>query len=269
MRFAIPLVALVSCMLAPAVHAQQGKLVIPALDSRESLEVMLLRTSASSRCEEACVVRNAPYSAERVMDSARALPDGNRVLGHARELLYRDGDGRTRVESEWGAAPLVQIQDPVANMSYRLYPAQKIGLSMTISRPAPSPVTAPTIQAPAGNGAAKAVQQLAPAAANIAGSADSQTTKRSLGTRQMEGLTVEGTLETSTIPAGKAGNVLPIVSTTETWYAPDLKLAVYVKSVDPRYGERVTRLQNIGRTEPTPMLFKAPADYTVQQIARH
>jgi hypothetical protein len=253
-------------VLAPTLHAQErGPLVIPG---RESFEVMLLRTSASSRCQQACVVRAAPYAAERVVERVQVLADGNRIVGHSSEQLYRDAAGRTRVESEWRDSPLVQIQDPVRNMSYRLYPADKTGLSMTIGRPAPASGAVSTVLAPAGEGAARAADRLAPALAGAAGAADIQRSVRSLGTRQMEGLTVEGTLETSTIPAGKSGNTLPIMSTTETWTAPALKLDLYVKSVDPRYGEQVTRVQNLRRGEPPARLFTPPADYTVQEIAR-
>lgn len=253
-------------VLAPAAYAQErGPLVIPG---RESFEVMLLRTSASSRCQQACVVRAAPYAAERTVERVQVLADGNRIVTHGSEQLYRDAEGRTRVESEWRDSPLVQIQDPVRGMSYRLYPADKTGLSMRIAVPVPASHTAPAVLAPAGEGAARAAGQLAPALAGMAGGADSQRSVRSLGTRQIEGLTVDGTLETTTIPAGKSGNTLPIVSTTETWTSPELKLELYVKSVDPRYGERVTRVQHIRRGEQPAGLFTPPADYQVQEIVR-
>lgn len=265
MRHVLLPAALALYLLVPAADAQERTLVMPV---RGSMEVMLLRASASSRCQQACVVRGAPYAAERLTETTQVLADGNRIHGHYTEQLYRDGEGRTRIESDWSTGPLVQIQDPVQNMSYRLYPNDKSGLSMAIGAPAPAAIAAPTLLAPSGNGAAKVAEQLAPALASAAAAADGQHTSRALGTRQIEGVTVEGSLETTTIPAGKYGNTLPIVSTTETWTSPELKLALYVKSVDPRYGERVTRVQNIHRSEPSSSLFAPPADYKVQQIAR-
>ena len=104
--------------LAPAAYAQHGG--APAVPANEAMEVMLLRISASSRCTDGCVVRGLPYSAERVTESVRVLADGNRIVQRQAEKLYRDSDGRTRVESEWQGKPLVQIQDPVAGMRYRL-----------------------------------------------------------------------------------------------------------------------------------------------------
>lgn len=257
-------------VLAPAARAQErSPLVIP---EREPVEVMMLRLSASSRCLQDCVVRNAPYSAERIYESVQVLADGNRIVERRTEQLYRDADGRTRVESDWNGGALVQLQDPVQNMSYRLYPTKKTGIRMAIGTPAPAGGAAPVVLAPAANGvspgAAKVAEQLAPALASALASADSQRTVRALGTRQMDGLAVEGSLQTTTIPAGKSGNALPIVSTTETWHSRDLKMDLYSKSVDPRYGERVTRVQNLRRTDPPASLFAAPADYTVQEIAR-
>jgi hypothetical protein len=255
-------------VLAPAAYAQErSTLVIP---ERESLEVMLLRTSASSRCQN-CVIRGAPYAGELVVERVQVLADGNRIVERSTQRVYRDGDGRGRVESEWQGRPLVQIQDPVQAMSYRLYPADKTGLGMAMGEPKPASGAATATLAPAGGvsaGAAKVAEQLAPALAAAAASADSQRTVRSLGKRQIEGLTAEGTLETVTIPAGTNGNTRPIVSTYETWVSRDLRLTLYTKSTDPRYGERVIRLQNIGRTEPPTALFTVPADYKVQEIAR-
>lgn len=253
-------------VLAPTVHAQDhGPLVVPA---REPFEVMLLRTSASSRCQQACVVRAAPYAAERVVDNVQVLADGNRIVSHTTEQLYRDADGRTRVELEWQDNPLVQIQDPVQNMSYRLYPSDKTGLSMKIALPAPAASAPRMTLAPASDGSAKVTMRLAPVVAGTVSAADGQRSARSLGKREMEGLTVVGMLETTTIPVGASGNALPIVSTTETWTSPDLKLDLYVKSVDPRFGERVTRVQHIRRGDPPAGLFAPPAGYKVQQIAR-
>jgi hypothetical protein len=258
-------------VLAPAAHAQQERrpLVIP---EREPAEVMLLRVSATSRCQHDCVVRAAPYSAERVYESVQVLADGNRIVQRRTEQLYRDADGRSRVESEWQGKALVQIQDPVRNMSYRLYPGDKTGLRMAIGEPAPASSAAPAVQQAGSNGisagAAKVAEQLAPALASATASADSQRTVRSLGTRQMDGVTVEGSLETVTIAAGKAGNALPIVSTVESWHSRELKLDLYVKFNDPRYGEQITRVRNVRRNEPPASLFTASAEYTVREIAR-
>ena len=79
----------------------------------------------------------------------------------------------------------------------------------------------------------------------------------------MEGVAVEGTSTTMTIPAGQIGNELPINIVSERWFSPDLKVLVMSRQSDPRFGETTYRLTNITRAEPSPQLFEIPADFTV------
>jgi hypothetical protein len=251
--------------LAPVAHAQQGGAA--AVPANDALEVMLLKISASSRCPDGCAVRGLPYSAQRVTETVKVLADGNRIVQRHTEKLYRDSDGRTREESEWKGKPLVQIQDPVAGMSYRLYPDTKTGYRMAIAAPAPAAsAAAVTGSTAAAAGATQVVEKLSPALA--AGMAAATTQTRSLGTKQIDGMTAEGTQATMTTPAGAIGNVLPMVSTTETWTARDLRVPVLLKIDNPFMGESVTRLQDISRLEPPTALFTVPADYTVRDVAR-
>ncbi|MFO1397339.1 MAG: hypothetical protein U1F48_09770 [Burkholderiales bacterium] len=84
---------------------------------------------------------------------------------------------------------------------------------------------------------------------------------KSLGTREFDGIKAEGTLTTHTIPAGQIGNEKPIVVTSERWFSPELFVVVYAKTSDPRAGDTIYRLTNVKRGEPSPDLFKVPADY--------
>ena len=258
--------------LAPLAHAQQGGA------ANEALEVMLLRTSASTRCTDDCTVRSLPYSAERVTETVKVLADGNRIVQRNTEKLYRDSDGRTRVESEWNGKPLVQIQDPVGGMSYRLYPDTKTGYRMAIAAPTlPSMplsepiflsccIWAPTGPAAPAPGAAKVAEQLAPALNVDAAGTVAQS--RSLGTKQIEGLTASGTHTTVTVPAGAAGNVKPMISTTEMWMARDLWIPLEMRMSNPFMGDSVMHVRNLSRLEPPTALFAVPADYTVREIVR-
>jgi hypothetical protein len=88
--------------------------------------------------------------------------------------------------------------------------------------------------------------------------------KTDLGTQPVEGVPAQGTRITRTIDAGQMGNALPIVITTETWFSPELKVLVISKSSDPRIGDTTYKLTNIQRTEPDPVLFQVPADYTIR-----
>ncbi len=90
----------------------------------------------------------------------------------------------------------------------------------------------------------------------------------SLGTRDFEGVKAEGKSTVWTIPAGEIGNKNPINITSESWYSPDLKVAVQSRYNDPRTGETVYRLANIRRTEPAADLFKVPEEYKSKARAR-
>ena len=85
----------------------------------------------------------------------------------------------------------------------------------------------------------------------------------SLGTQFMEGVAVEGTRTTMTIPAGQIGNEQPINIVSERWFSPDLKVLVMSRQSDPRFGETTYRLTGLTRAEPSPQLFEIPADFTV------
>jgi hypothetical protein len=91
---------------------------------------------------------------------------------------------------------------------------------------------------------------------------------KSLGTRDFDGVKAEGTMTTHTIPAGQIGNERPIEVTSERWFSPDLFVVVYAKTSDPRAGDTIYRLTNIKRSEPSPDLFKVPADYRARGEGR-
>jgi len=81
----------------------------------------------------------------------------------------------------------------------------------------------------------------------------------------MEGVEVEGTRTTSTIPAGQIGNERPIVITSESWYSPELQTVIYSKRDDPTMGTTSYRMTKLTRSEPDPTLFRVPSDYSVHE----
>jgi hypothetical protein len=85
-----------------------------------------------------------------------------------------------------------------------------------------------------------------------------------LGSREFDGVRAEGKKTTWTIPAGRIGNKLPIEIVSERWHAPDLNVVVYTRHADPRTGERIYRLEDIKREEPSAELFKVPAEYALK-----
>lgn len=89
-----------------------------------------------------------------------------------------------------------------------------------------------------------------------------------LGSRDIDGIRADGTLTSYTIPAGQVGNEKAIVVTTERWFSPELHVVVFARTADPRAGESTYRLTNIKRGEPSPELFRIPADYRVRGESR-
>ena len=82
-----------------------------------------------------------------------------------------------------------------------------------------------------------------------------------LGSKEIEGVKVNGERTSWTIEAGKIGNEKPIVMTRDVWTSPELMLTVGSRDFDPRSGETNYRLQNIKRGEPDMALLKVPADF--------
>jgi hypothetical protein len=214
----------------------------------------------------------APYTAEVTSEFVQTLSDGNRIERKTTTTVSRDGQGRTRREQalpaigQYSAATrtpqAIFINDPVAGVSYVLDPARKIARKMVrpnirAFRGAPRP-NAP--EPPRGQ-----VQERAERLRGAVARRQANVSTETLGSRNMEGLFVEGTRVVRTIPAGTVGNVQPIQITSERWFSPELRLNVLVKNIDPMRGTTTTTLTSIRRDEPNPALFQVPADYTVQE----
>ena len=56
----------------------------------------------------------------------------------------------------------------------------------------------------------------------------------------------------------------PIEIVSERWHSPELNVVVLTRHADPRSGERIYRLENIKREEPSTELFKVPADFALK-----
>jgi hypothetical protein len=200
-------------------------------------------------------VTGAPYSAEMTTEILQQLADGNRIERRSTSSVARDGEGRVRREQQLAAigpilpqrdAQIVTINDPVAKVHYSLDLARKVAIQSPVmfTRKIEGPVRAfpPTRSAEA-----------------------PETRTESLGTRDIEGVTAEGTRTVVTIPAGAIGNAAPIEMVSERWYSPELKIVLLSRRSDPRFGETTYRLERIVREEPAPELFQVPADFTIEK----
>ena len=61
------------------------------------------------------------------------------------------------------------------------------------------------------------------------------------------------------------GNDRPIQTADETWVSKELSLTLLEKYSDPRFGDSVTRVTSLNRSEPDPALFQVPPDYILQE----
>jgi hypothetical protein len=217
------------------------------------------------------LVKGAPYSAQAITEKTQNLADGNRIVRQNTASLYRDKDGRTRREQQFGALgfwvaekdapPTIFIHDPVAGVSYILDSKNQMAhkLMPKADRMKMHPPGGPEhafgmkMQGP------DRVFRFQHGAKN-----DVDQKTESLGKQMIEGVEAEGTRTTITIPAGEIGNELPILIVSERWYSSELQIPVLTKNSDPRFGETTYRVINIRKEDPDPSLFQVPAGYKIE-----
>lgn len=194
------------------------------------------------------LVKNQPFSADILIEDTRRLFDGTTVTKKIQGAIYRDASGRTRREQPLEMVGgfnivtennkpqmLVFINDFAANTQYFLDLNNKIARKNRIGQ-------GPPRDEPNGPGAKS----------------------EALGTKTIEGISVEGTRITYELPAGHIGNDKPIQVVTENWYSPELQMIVMSRHLDPLSGEHIFRLVNIKRSEPAADLFTVPAGFRIE-----
>jgi hypothetical protein len=227
------------------------------------------------------VVKDAPYSAEAVSAMVQMLSDGTRIVRSTTSSLARDWAGRTRREhglsvigslanSPDADMRIVTISDPEAGVSYMLDPQARTARKMTTTRLVVSEGPDRTSRGePNGPQTLQVESRSAvelPGEGRIAIRArlvDPDSAAEPLGTQFIEGVLVEGTRTTMTIPVSQIGNDRPIEIVSERWFSPDLQVIVMSRQSDPRFGETTYRLTNIMRSDPQSTLFEVPADFEV------
>jgi len=201
------------------------------------------------------IVHNKPFSATEERHFVQLLGDGTRIENMQTNRLYRDAEGRTRVEDMNGK---VTIYDPVAKVQYELDPATKTARKQNAPFRA---VFAGSLSSYYSTGAPTPVVQ--PRAATMQG-VMSETTEN-LGTQNINGAAAQGVRTTMIIPKGQIGNSKDIKVVTEHWSSNDLQMLVKSVNSDPRFGDTTYQLTKITQTAPDAALFQVPADYTVSE----
>ncbi|HEY3442555.1 MAG TPA: hypothetical protein VGK29_17480 [Paludibaculum sp.] len=242
-------------------------------------------------------VKGAPYAAEAMNETIQTLSDGNRIVEKHSSRMYRDAEGRTRMENNFGplgplvpegkAPSITSINDPVSGEHFMLDNNRKTATKMMMpkitldGKPGEQREVRVEMRhtGPAGSSATATatvdhdVMIAGPAVMregvhlNVmeAGAARPDVKKELLGKQTIEGVECDGTRETVTIPAGAMGNERPLVSVTERWVSAKLGLDVLRKHTDPRFGETNYRLTKIVQADQPRNLFEVPADYKVEE----
>lgn len=211
-------------------------------------------------------VTGAPYSGVRTTVTQQTLSNGNVISRQEQAQIYRDSQGRVRIEQTLTntvtgkTRTTVTITDPVAGVSFLLNSQSKTytrSPARMFSRPASRGADGSTPTP--GAGRARAGAQAQSPGGRGRGGAQMQT--EDLGTQSIDGQPATGRRMTETIPAGGIGNQQPIQVVRETWVSTALHVPVMIKTSDPRFGVTTMQLSNVMMGEPDPSLFQPPADY--------
>jgi hypothetical protein len=225
-------------------------------------------------------ITGQPYSGEEVNENVKVLSDGTRITQqNMTRKVWRDSAGRTRTERTLGMGPnaaafptVAEITDPVGGYKYTLDPEKKIVHRQVLPTPrSPSGLVYGEVSHPmpavvaggSGAGTASGVRVALPAGAPAGPAMQPRFSRESLGSQNIEGVMAEGNRTTTTYPVGMMGNDREFSAVSEVWVSPELKVTILSKNNDPRNGESTLRLKNLSRTQPDPLLFTVPPDYTV------
>src|SRR5688572_14223999 len=217
--------------------------------------------NASARCAiTECIRRvpvvNAPFSAEATTVWQPPAGSGRDSL-RATARYYRDSAGRVRVEQSvvgHGARAQHIILAPEADSqtAYVLDPATR-----TVSTPVPRGLT----QMMVGDGGFNQFVLLKSMRRFLVffvtpDNVESVNgpSEESLGQSSMAGIQARGTRFVTRVPGLGNGRA-------ERWVSPELKLVVYSRSEDTRFGVLEYQLTNISRSDPPAELFEVPEEY--------
>lgn len=138
----------------------------------------------------------------------------------------------------------------MAGVAYTLFVQQRVARSITPRTPLAKLPTNPN-----------AVQKPLSPAERV----QPKTTSENLDAQSIEGVLADGMRNTTVYPEGFMGNDRPIQMVHEMWVSKELGLTLLEKSSDPRFGDTITRVTSLNRSEPDPALFQVPPDYILQE----
>jgi hypothetical protein len=188
-------------------------------------------------------VEPIPYSAQAASEAVQTLNNGNKIKRATKELIFADGKGRVRRESENvfnnKTQKSISIRDPLAGFEYFLNPITKTAYRLPI-------------------------KTFSPASQKVSSPPSGYSTKSEpLGKKIIEGFETTGMRSVTTIAPGTIGNEQPLEMISETWFSPELKTIIFTRRSDPQTGDYTYEMKNIKRETPDASLFIVPADYKI------
>jgi hypothetical protein len=182
-------------------------------------------------------VPNAPFTARVVVTWDQPVTSGGTLSRKYYTMVARDSKGRVHretrgfVPADSAAEPPIQSQtilDPVAGVETV---CRQSSMICTQSAFTPRPMLSPASGA-GGNGKSA-----------------------SLGTRTMQGLSVQGTSKTTAAADGSK------TMQTESWYSPDLGIDMFVVRRSAQTGTVTINVKDLKRGEPAREMFAIPSGY--------
>jgi hypothetical protein len=220
------------------------------------------------------VVKGKPFAASEEQHFLQVLGDGTRIETRRVTRIYRDSEGRTRMEDatpggqtqpgfEFGP---ITIIDPVTNTRTTINPqtrqkqTQPGGALRTMFVLNVGDVSRTT-------GAFTGTVTTVPAAPK-GKQGPAAAPGEDLGMKNVNGVMAHGERTVTVIPAAEIGANRDVKVVNERWYSDDLQLLIKSTNTDPRFGDTTYQLTGISQGEQSPSLFQAPADYTEVQGGR-
>jgi hypothetical protein len=227
-------ISAVVCLAGPVAVAQYGGAAVAALNGDDAGIVLA----------QPCVV------VEKVVE-VTPLADGTKITRMTEERKWRDSQGRFRKEVtqvQEGQEPvflIATIIDPVKNTITTLHMDTKMASVVHLPEGTlPKYVELDDKELYARPGVQVKVEKLPG--------------------KTIAGVYAVGRRVTRTRPPGTIGNDKPVVSVSERWVSPDIKILLATSMDDPR--EQMTReVTHLERVEPDANLFLVPADFTVKE----
>jgi len=206
---------------------------------------------AALNSDDAAVVHGKPCAFVVKKQITTPKADGTSTTRITEERMWRDSQGRFRRE----VAQVQEGQEPVFNLAVIIDPAKNTITTLRMDQK-----TASVVHLPAGtlHGYVELDDKPMYAMPGV------QIKIDKLSGKEIAGVAAEGRRVTRIRPPGTIGNDKTIVSVSERWISPELKIVLATSMDDPREqsGTDVTQLT---RTEPDVAFFQVPADYAVTE----